>query len=107
MTAVADQVDVTAGVEPMKPAPSAHGFQVSRSFWMYLLLAGGAIWLLATLVTWLTHDDILAPTVIMVGSFLVPLAVVAFALARRPASHLTMSQVVVGFLAAGTLAVVL
>ena len=78
-----------------------------RSLWKYVLLGGSVIWGLAALVTALTQDDILAPTVILVGSFLVPLTLVAFALAMRPEGHLTMNQVVLGFLAAGTLAVVL
>jgi protease PrsW len=86
---------------------SGHVFRLSKSLWKYLLLAGSVIWVLAAVVTGLTQDDILAPTVILVGSFLVPLTVVTFALATRPEGRLTAEHVVLGFLAAGTLAVVL
>ena len=60
----------------------------------------------SAVVTELTGDTILVPTVIVVGSFLVPTTMVAFALSRRREGHLTTEGVVLGFLGAGTLAVV-
>ena len=107
MPIVAGRVDLAADVAPTDTAPSVHAVRVPRSLWKWLLLAGTAVWLFAALVTALTQDDILAPTVILVGSFLVPVTMVAFALALRPTGHLTTAQVALGFLAAGTLAVVL
>src|SRR4051812_13350676 len=72
-----------------------------------LLLAGGLItWLIAAVVTEVTDDNILVPTVIIVGSFLVPVTMAAFALSRRRDGYLTTEEVVLGFLLAGTVGVV-
>ena len=54
----------------------------------------------------ITEDNILVPTVIIVGSFLVPVTMAAFALSRRRDGYLTTEEVVLGFLLAGTLGVV-
>ncbi len=72
-----------------------------------LLLAGGVVtWLIAAAVTEVTNDNILVPTVIIVGSFLIPVTMAAFALSRRRGGYLTIGEVVLGFLLAGTLSVV-
>jgi protease PrsW len=98
---------VTDAALPREPAAPAHDhIRLSKSVWKYLLLGGTAIWLFAALITGLTQDDILAPTVILVGSFLVPVTVVAFVLSLRPEGYLTTPEVVFGFLGAGTVAVV-
>jgi RsiW-degrading membrane proteinase PrsW (M82 family) len=70
-----------------------------------MLVCGAAVWLVSAAVTEITGDEILVPTVIVVGSFLVPSTMVAFALSRPREGHLTIEAVVLGFLAAGTLAV--
>ena len=72
-----------------------------------LLLAGGVItWLIAAVVTELTDDTILVPTVIIAGSFLIPVTMAAFALSRRRDGYLTTEEVVLGFLLAGTIGLV-
>ena len=48
-----------------------------RRTWLWLLFSGAAVWALATGITALTRDTILVPTVILVGSFLVPVTVIA------------------------------
>ena len=58
------------------------------------------------MVTEVTDDTILVPTVIIVGSFMVPVTMAAFALSRRRDGYLTTEEVVLGFLLAGTLGVV-
>src|SRR5262245_13650752 len=68
---VADSVDSPGRVAHETPAPFARGLQLSKSLWKDMLPAGVVIGLFATLVTALTQDDILAPTVILVDSFLV------------------------------------
>ena len=93
-------------VPPESVSPASGHVRLSKSVWKYLLLGGTVIWLLAALVTGITQDDILAPTVILVGSFLVPVTVVAFVLSLRPEGYLTTPEIVFGFLAAGTVAVV-
>jgi RsiW-degrading membrane proteinase PrsW (M82 family) len=86
--------------------PAHRHIRLPKSVWKYLLLGGTVIWLLAALITAITQDDILAPTVIMIGSFLVPVTVVAFVFSLRPEGYLTTPEVVFGFLAAGTVAVI-
>ena len=94
-------------VRPPQPAVLAHEhIRLPKSLWKYVLFGGTVIWLLAALITGITQDDILAPTVILIGSFLVPVTVVAFVLSLRPEGYLTTPEVVFGFLAAGTVAVV-
>ena len=74
--------------------------------WLVLLLAGAMVWLLAAGVTAITKDAILVPTLFLIGSFLVPVTVVTFAMARLDDCHLTSGVILIGFLAAGTIGVV-
>ena len=74
--------------------------------WKLVLAGGIVVWLISAVVTEVTEDNILVPTVIIVGSFLVPVTMATFALSRRRDGYLTTEEVVLGFLAAGTLAVV-
>jgi RsiW-degrading membrane proteinase PrsW (M82 family) len=77
-----------------------------RQSWFQVLLIGGSVWLLVSAVSGITGDPILVPSVILVGSFLAPVAVVAFALDRLHHSELTPKVIFGGFLAGGTLGVV-
>jgi RsiW-degrading membrane proteinase PrsW (M82 family) len=98
---------VSDAVLPSQPSvPEHQHIRLSKSVWKYLLLGGTVVWLFAALITAITQDEILAPTVILIGSFLVPVTVVAFVLSLRPEGYLTTPEVVFGFLAAGTVAVV-
>jgi hypothetical protein len=98
---------VSDAVLPSQPSvPERQHIRLSKSVWEYLLLGGTVVWLFAALITAITQDEILAPTVILIGSFLVPVTVVAFVLSLRPEGYLTTPEVVFGFLAAGTVAVV-
>jgi protease PrsW len=83
------------------------GRPLPRRFWLWLLAAGLTVWLLAVAITSVTRDTILVPTVILIGSFLVPVTMVAFALSRRHEHHLTAEALVLGFFAGGTLGVLL
>ena len=76
-----------------------------RRPWLWLLAAGVVVWALATAITAVTRDTILVPTVILLGSFLVPVTMVAFALSRRHEQQLTAEALVLGFFAGGTLGV--
>lgn len=71
-----------------------------------MLVTGALVWVLAAGVTALTGDAILIPTLFLIGSFLVPVTVVTFALARLDDCRLTTNVVLKGFLAAGTIGVV-
>lgn len=87
-------------------AAAEHLVRLPERLWKVVLAVGAAVWAVAALVTEVTGDTILVPTVIVVGSFLVPTTMVAFALSRDREGHLTTEGVVLGFLGAGTLAVV-
>ena len=88
------------------PEPQEHFIRLPSRLWKLLFCGGLGIWLFAAVITEITGDTILVPTVIIVGSFLVPATVAAFALSRRRAGYLTTEEVVIGFFAAGTLAVI-
>ena len=77
-----------------------------RAWVAVLRLTGVLVWLLAAGVTAITDDLILIPTLFLIGSFLVPVTVVTFALARLDDCRLTSSVILKGFLAAGTIGVV-
>src|SRR3954453_1502448 len=86
--------------------PHEHFVHLPTRLWKLLLAGGLVTWLTAAVVTEATNDTILVPTVIIVGSFLVPVTMAAFALSRRREGYLTTEEVVLGFLLAGTLGVV-
>src|SRR3954471_7674223 len=91
---------------PRVPDAHQHFVHLSTRLWKILLAGGAATWLIAAGVTEITEDNILVPTVIILGSFMVPITMAAFALSRRRDGYLTSEEVVLGFLLAGTLGVV-
>ena len=90
---------------PRVAEPHEHFVHLPTRLWKSLLVAGALTWFVAAAITQITKDNVLVPTVIIVGSFMVPVTVAAFALSRRRAGYLTTEEVVLGFFAAGTLAV--
>ena len=101
---MAQQIDQTT-VPPVATTAAPHLVVVSKRLWKLVLAGGAAVWLLAAIVTEATDDHVLVPLVIDVGSFLVPVTMAAFALSRRE-GFLTIEQIALAFLAAGTLGVV-
>src|SRR5688500_20182358 len=91
-----------APTPPFVPAHHEHFVQVPSRVWKLLLGLGAGVWLVAALVTEITGDEILVPTVIIVGSFLIPVTLAAFALSRKREGYLTTEEVLLGFLRAGT-----
>jgi RsiW-degrading membrane proteinase PrsW (M82 family) len=89
-------------------SPEAHEtfVLIPTRVWKLMLVVGAFVWIVAAVVTEVTNDNILVPTVIIVGSFMVPATVAAFALSRDREGYLTTEEVLLGFLAAGTLGVV-
>jgi protease PrsW len=106
MTDQLETATVKAGASPRVAEPHEHFVELPTRLWKILLVGGTAIWLFSALITELTGDTILVPTVIVVGSFLIPVDMAAFALSRRREGYLTTEEVVLGFFAAGTLAVI-
>ncbi len=88
------------------PESHEHFVHLPTRLWKLVLAGGIAVWVISAVITKVTNDNILVPTVIIVGSFLVPVTMATFALSRRRDGYLTTEEVVLGFLAAGTLAVV-
>jgi RsiW-degrading membrane proteinase PrsW (M82 family) len=91
---------------PRVAEPHEHFVHLPTRLWKLLFAGGLVTWLIAAVVTEITDDNILVPTVIIVGSFMVPVTMAAFALSRRRDGYLTTEEVVLGFLLAGTLGVV-
>ena len=72
----------------------------ANSWWRVLLI--GFFFYLATLVALiLTRNPVLFPTVVMVGSFMIPIAYVAFFYDRRHLSRLTVPTLAKGFIYGG------
>jgi RsiW-degrading membrane proteinase PrsW (M82 family) len=93
-------------LDPSPPAPEhRHWLAFVRAPWFIVLVSGLAIWLLSALITSVTRDQILVPTVILVGSFVAPVAVVTFAIGRLEAGHLRVEAILAGFILGGTLGV--
>jgi protease PrsW len=90
---------VSGTVKPTRPAA------VRRPVWPRILLAGLALWVAAVVVTFVTANPNLIPTVVLLGSFLVPVTFVAWAWERRATGELTPSLILTAFTAGGVLGV--
>lgn len=75
-----------------------------HGWWWKTLIGGAALWVLTIIVTGATGNTNLVPTLILLGSFLVPFCVVLFALERVPASVGTM-RLVMAFFVGGIIGV--
>ena len=74
--------------------------------WLVVLLVGVVVWIIGAAITAATNDDILVPTLILVGSFLMPLCMVMFALSREGEDQLPHDKILLAFLLGGSVAVV-
>jgi RsiW-degrading membrane proteinase PrsW (M82 family) len=75
-----------------------------HGWWWKALLVGAVLWALTTVVTILTRNSNLIPTLILLGSFLVPFCVVLF-VAERITGNMTAIQVVLAFFVSGVFGV--
>lgn len=74
--------------------------------WLVIFVVGLLLWLLTVAVTFSTRNTNLIPTLVLLGSFLVPVTFVAWAFDRvGPGSALTPRRLMTAFLAGGTLGV--
>jgi len=80
---------------------------IRRRAWFTVLVSGMFVWLLAAGITAITDDAILTPTLFLVGSFLIPVTVVTFALGRLDDCRLSFDVVLKGFLIGGTVGVLI
>ena len=73
--------------------------------WWAVFLIGLVLWVAATAATFLTGDIITLPTVILLGSFLVPVTAVIWYLDHDPSPVLSPRRILVAFIIAGSVGV--
>jgi protease PrsW len=76
-----------------------------RRAWLRMFLVGLALWVATVVVTLLTGNPNLIPTLVLLGSFLVPVTFVMWAFERRETGELTASLVLNTFVTGGVLGV--
>lgn len=90
------------------PFPYPHVDEPERTrrhgWWWKALLAGALLWLVTIVVTVLTGNANLVPTLILIGSFLVPFSVVLFA-AERMSRGFPTASLMIAFFVGGVLGV--
>jgi protease PrsW len=91
-------MDSATEVQPPVPV-------VRRNGWLKVLTTATVFYVLLLMALLLTRNSNLFPTLVMVGSFMVPVAYVAFIYERRHLSHLTMPTVSLAFLYGGLLGI--
>jgi RsiW-degrading membrane proteinase PrsW (M82 family) len=96
LTATDAALDSTA-VEP----PTPHGTGPS---WLRIFLGGLVLWSATVVVTFATHNANLVPTIILLGSFLVPVAFVTYAFGHADAV-VTAQRIFTAFVYGGVLGV--
>ena len=72
----------------------------TRRTWLRIFLVGLALWVATVVVIFLTGNPNLIPTLVLLGSFLVPVTFVAWAFGRRGTGELTAGLVFSTFLQA-------
>ncbi|HZA84052.1 MAG TPA: PrsW family glutamic-type intramembrane protease, partial [Actinomycetes bacterium] len=81
----------------------AHGWW-SRRPWLHIFLGGLGLWLATVAVTFATHNANLVPTIILLGSFLVPVAFVTYAFGHAD-EVVTAQRIFTAFVSGGVLGV--
>lgn len=71
--------------------------------WWVVFGIGLALWLTTVGVTYLTADPILLPTVVMLGSFLLPVTAVTWYLDHDPSPELSPRRILIAFVIAGVI----
>lgn len=88
--------------EPRVPAPKP---AEQTGTWWRVLLSAMVLYVVGFVILAVTSNPNLFPTVVMIGSFMVPASFVAFFYERRHRSQLTMSRTLMGFFYGGLLGV--
>jgi RsiW-degrading membrane proteinase PrsW (M82 family) len=76
-----------------------------RRVWLRMFGVGLALWVACAVVTYLTGNPHLIPTLVLLGSFLVPMAFVSWAFEQRESGELTAELVFRTFVVGGVLGV--
>ena len=91
--------DTTVTEAHTTPAPAR------RRIWLRIFLTGLVLWTLTVVVTFVTGNPNLIPTLVLLGSFLVPVSFVAWAFSRRHSGELTAELLFSTFVTGGVLGV--
>ncbi|WP_410612447.1 PrsW family intramembrane metalloprotease [Amycolatopsis sp. lyj-109] len=81
------------------------GHRTRRRTWARIFVIGLLLWVLSVIVTYATGNPNLLPTLVLLGSFLVPVTFVAWAFERRDSGEITAELVFRTFLVGGVLGV--
>jgi RsiW-degrading membrane proteinase PrsW (M82 family) len=73
--------------------------------WLRVFLTGLVLWLLTVVVTMVTGNPNLIPTIVLLGSFLVPVSFVVWAFGRRHSGEVTAELLFTTFVTGGVLGV--
>src|SRR5918912_1165222 len=76
-----------------------------RRTWLRMFLTGLVLWILTVVVTFVTGNPNLVPTLVLLGSFLVPVSFVVWAFGRRHSGELTAELLFSTFVTGGVLGV--
>ncbi len=98
---------MNANIPAFEPTPSnaVMAARLKGGYWWRVLLIALGLYLLGIVILFLTGNPNLFPTIIMVGSFMIPVTYVAFFYERRHLSHLSLPTVSLSFLYGGLLGV--
>jgi RsiW-degrading membrane proteinase PrsW (M82 family) len=77
----------------------------TRRAWLQIFLVGLTLWVASVVITLLTANPNLVPTLILLGSFLVPVTFVAWAFERWKDQHVTAELIITAFVLGGLLGV--
>src|SRR5437588_5977545 len=97
---MAEGTDLTRHL-PARPSRQ----QAHRRAWLRIFFGGLLLWVAAVVVTMITGNPNLVPTVILLGSFLVPVTFVVYAFEHRTSGVLTEQTIFTGFVYGGVLGV--
>jgi RsiW-degrading membrane proteinase PrsW (M82 family) len=73
--------------------------------WLHILWLGALLWVLSVVVTFVTQNPNLVPTVILLGSFLVPITFVTYAFEHEASRALLVQNIFTAFVVGGVIGV--
>ncbi|MGR6913228.1 PrsW family intramembrane metalloprotease [[Actinomadura] parvosata] len=86
-------------------AAGGRGAGAMRAVWLRVFVTGLVLWLATVVVTGWTGNSNLVPTVVLFGSFLVPVTFVVWAYGRARSPEVTVERMFVAFVVGGVLGV--
>jgi RsiW-degrading membrane proteinase PrsW (M82 family) len=101
-----DQTGGTGGAMYETTTPQATSTSAPRRrTWLRIFVTGFVLWALTVVVTFLTANPNLVPTLVLLGSFLVPVTFVVWAFGRRHSGEVTAELLFSTFVTGGVLGV--